>query len=216
MSRSPIRSPWPRDSAALACRLRPQYVTRLRPWVPRRRQSVRRSSEDAFHPRGIPTAQRSFHSVNQAEREFFLDTVRRTPAQLRSLLAQLDGAVDVVRGSEACLSADAREQLHGERASVGMMASATREVIVHELGHVVFDLALDERGVGRSVLPSFERAGETRRSSHPPEQFADQLAHWALDERSTDPRWLSLPSSRELPREHASYCPLSARGLLPR
>ena len=50
-------------------------------------------------PAGFLRRSWTFHSVNQAEREFFLDTVRRTPAQLRSLLAQLDGAVDVVRGS---------------------------------------------------------------------------------------------------------------------
>ncbi len=158
----------------------------------------------------------TFHSVNRAEREFFVDSVRRTPAQLRTLLAQLDGAVDVVRGSEACLSADACEELHGERASVGMVASATREVIVHELGHVVFDLALDERG-RRVFRSAFVRTGwENARFVPPSEQFADQLAHWALGDRSTDPRWLAPADLSRLLREHASYRPLSARGLLPR
>ena len=77
------------------------------------------------------------------------------------------------------------------------MASATREVIVHELGHVVFDLALDERG-RRAFRSAFVRTGWRNAPFVPPsEQFADQLAHWALDERSTDPRWLEPASSRD-------------------
>ena len=137
-----------------------------------------------FKTRSTPTSflRRSwtFHSVNQAERAFFLDSVRRTPAQLRALFADLDGAVDVVRGSEACLSADACEEQHGERASVGLVASATREVIVHELGHVVFDLALDERG-RRAFRSAFVRTGWSNARFIPgSEQFADQLEHWAL------------------------------------
>ena len=65
----------------------------------------------------------TFHSVEPAEREVFLDAVRRAPAQLRALLAQLDGAVDVVGGSEACLSVDACEDVQGDRAKVGMAFS---------------------------------------------------------------------------------------------
>ena len=77
------------------------------------------------------------------------------------------------------------------------MASATREVIVHELGHVVFDLALDERG-RRAFRSAFVRTGWRNAPFVPPsEQFADQLAHWALGEESTDPRWLERPSSRD-------------------
>ena len=158
----------------------------------------------------------TFHLVNQSEREVFLDAVRRTPAQLRGLLAELDGAVDVVGGSEACLSVDACEDVDGERASIGMAVSATREVIVHELGHVVFDLAFDERG-RRAFRSAFIRTGWSNARFVPPsEQFADQLEHWALDERSTDPRWLQRAEFSRMLREHAAYRPLSARGLLPR
>jgi hypothetical protein len=158
----------------------------------------------------------TFHAVSQAERDVFLDAVRRTPRPLRTLLAQLDGAVDVVRGSEACLSADACEELHGERASIGMVASATREVIVHELGHVVFDLALDERG-RRAFRSAFIRTGWANARYVPPsEQFADQLEHWALGEASEDPRWMARAEFEQLLRVHAAYRPLAARGLLPR
>jgi hypothetical protein len=170
--------------------------------------------------RGMPSAflRRSwtFHSVNQPERVAFLDAVRRTPAQLRALFAQLDGGVDVVGGSEACLSVDACEAVHGDRASIGMAVSASREVILHELGHVVFDLALDERG-RRTFRSAVIRTGWDKACCIPPsEMFADQLAHWALGEESTDPRWLERADFSRLMREHASYRPLSALGLLAR
>ena len=91
-----------------------------------------------------------------------------------------------------------------------MAVSATREVIVHELGHVVFDLALDERG-RRAFRSAFIRTGwENARFVPVSEQFADQLEHWALGERSTDPRWLAGGELARLLREHASYRPLSA------
>ena len=69
-----------------------------------------------------------------------------------------------------------------------MMASATREVIVHELGHVVFDLALDERG-RRAFRSAFVRTGWRNAPFVPPsEQFADQLAHWALGDEDPPTR----------------------------
>jgi hypothetical protein len=157
-----------------------------------------------------------FQSVSQTEREAFLDAVRRTPTQLRTLFSQIDGAVDVVGGSEACLSADACEEAHGERASIGMAVSASREVIVHELGHVVFDLALDERG-RRAFRSAFIRTGsENARFIPVSEQFADQLAHWALGEQSADPRWMPKAEFSRLLREHGSYRPLPVLGLLAR
>jgi hypothetical protein len=178
------------------------------------RLDVRLRTRDA--PQEFLRRSWTFHSVNQVEREVFLDAVRRTPAQLRTLLTQLDGAVDVVGGSVACLSVDACEEVHGERASIGMAVSASREVILHELGHVVFDLALDERG-RKAFRSVFIRTGWSNASFIPPsEQFADQLEHWALDERSTDPRWLQRAEFSRLLREHASYRPLSVLGLLAR
>ncbi len=103
-----------------ARRLRPQHVARVRPRVPRRPAPSRRAAEDegACRRRSSAAAGRSA-SVPGDERDAFLDAVRRTPAQLRTLLAELDGAVDVVGGSEACLSADACEDVDGERASGG-------------------------------------------------------------------------------------------------
>ena len=158
----------------------------------------------------------TFHSVSQTEREAFFDAVRGTPAQLRALFSQIDGAVDVVGGSDACLSADACEEVQEERASIGMAVSASREVIVHELGHVVFDLALDERG-RRAFRSAFIRTGwENARFISVSEQFADQVEHWALGEASTDPRWLPPTELAHLLRTHAAYRPLSAVGLLGR
>jgi hypothetical protein len=158
----------------------------------------------------------TFQSVEPAEREVFLDAVRRAPAQLRALLAQLDGAVAVVGGSEACLSVDACEDVEGDRAKVGIASSATRAVILHELGHVVFDLALDERG-RRAFRSAFIKTGWRNAPYVPPgEQFADQLGHWGLGERSTDTRWLVRAEFSRMLREHASYRPLSVVGLLAR
>jgi hypothetical protein len=158
----------------------------------------------------------TFQSVEAAEREVFLDAVRGAPVQLRKLLAELDAAVDVVGGSEACLSVDACEEVEGDRAKVGIAASATRAVILHELGHVVFDLALDERG-RRAFRSAFIRTGWRNAPYVPPgEQFADQLEHWALGTASSDPRWLSPTDFSGLLRDHAAYRPPSAYGLLPR
>ena len=119
-------------------------------------------------------------------------------------------------GSGACLSVDACEDVDGERASIGMAVSATRDVVVHELGHVVFDLALDERG-RRAFRSAFIRTGWSNARYIPPsEQFADQLEHWALDEKSTDTRWLQRAEFSRMLHEHASYRPLSVLGLLAR
>jgi hypothetical protein len=158
----------------------------------------------------------TFHSVEPAERAVFLDAVRQAPAQLRALLAELDGAVDVIGGSEACLSVDACEEVDGDRAKVGIATTATRAVILHELGHVIFDLALDERG-RRAFRSAFIRTGWRNAPYVPPgEQFADQLEHWALGEPADDPRWLRPADLSRMLREHAAYRPLSARGVLPR
>lgn len=170
--------------------------------------------------RSIPTAfmRRSwtFRDVDPSERAKFLEAVRFAPAQLRALLDALDGAVDVVGGAEACLSVDACEEVHGERATVGIAVSASREVILHELGHVVFDLALDERG-RRAFRSAFVRTGWRNAPYVPPgEQFADQIERWATGGPSDDPRWLQRAELERLLREHAAYRPLPVRGLLPR
>jgi hypothetical protein len=158
----------------------------------------------------------TFVAVSDAERLVFLDAVRQAPAQLRKLLAELDGAVDVVGGSEACLSVDACEEVEGDRAKVGIAVAATPAVILHELGHVVFDLALDERG-RRAFRSAFIKTG-WRNAPYVPagEQFADQIEHWATGEQSDDPRWLRRAELERLLRDHAAYRPQPALGLLSR
>jgi hypothetical protein len=99
---------------------------------------------------------------------------------------------------------------------VGIAVTATRGVILHELGHAVFDLALDERG-RRAFRSAFIRTGwENARFIPPSEQFADQLEHWALGEQSDDSRWLPRATLTSMLGDHAAYRPLSAHGVLPR
>ena len=90
-------------------------------------------------------------------------------------------------------------------------------MIVHELGHVVFDLALDERG-RRAFRSAFIRTGWGNAPYVPAsEQFADQVEHWALGEASERSALVvRRRSSRACCATHAAYRPLSARGLLPR
>lgn len=157
-----------------------------------------------------------FRDVDLAERAKFLDAVRSAPQQLRTLLAELDGAVDVVGGAEACLSADACEDVDGDRATVGIAVAASREVVLHELGHVVFDIAMDERG-RRAFRSAFIQTGWRNAPFVPPsEQFADQIERWATGLPADDPRWLSNAELTGLLREHAAYRPPSVEGLLAR
>ena len=90
-------------------------------------------------------------------------------------------------------------------------------MILHELGHVVFDLALDERG-RRAFRSAFIRTGWSNARFIPPsEQFADQVEHWALGESVHRSAVAAEPAElSRLLREHARYRPLSAVGLLPR
>ena len=164
----------------------------------------------------------TFHSVNQPQREAFLGAVRRTPALLRALLAKLDGAVEVVGESRGCLIADACEEAHGDHATIGIASDATPFVVLHELGHVVFDLALDERA-RRVFRAALIRAGwKGACCFRTSEGFADQLAYWALGEvpagvRSySDRMYLSREEFAGLLREHASYRPPPVIGLLAR
>ena len=97
---------------------------------------------------------------------------------------------------------DACEELHGERASVGMVASATREVIVHELGHVVFDLALDERG-RRAFRSAFVRTGWRNAPFVPPSSSSPTSSRTGRSMRGPPtPRWLEPAELSRLLREH--------------
>jgi hypothetical protein len=165
----------------------------------------------------------TFHSVEPAERDLFLDVVRRTPPVLRGLLNELDGAVTVVGGRSACLIADACEHVEGDRATIGIASRAQPFVVLHELGHVVFDLALDERA-RRIFRTTLRRAGwQGACCFQISEGFADQFAFSVLGGvpagvRSYSGGEMVLPAAEfaQFTREHAAYRPRPAVGLLPR
>jgi hypothetical protein len=164
----------------------------------------------------------SFQSVTVAEREAFLGVVWKTPPVLQRLLGELDGAVTVVGGSRGCLIADACEQVDGDRATIGIAPGAEPFVVLHELGHVVFDLALDERarGIFRGAL---RRAGWNGACCFSfSEGFADQLAFWALGDAPagigtySDRMYLSSEEFTSFLHAQAGYRPKPVQGLLPR
>ena len=176
-----------------------------------------RSTPEAFLRRSW-----RFRSVPPEQQTAFLDVVRRSPPLVRRLLAELDGAVEVVGGSRACSIADACEEVFGDRARVGITKAGSSFVVLHELGHVVFDLALDERG-RRALRDLLARAGwKGACCFRTSEGFADQFAFWALgnvpaDVRSySDRMYLSRDAFAAFLRANAGYRPLSARGLLSR
>ena len=128
--------------------------------------SPRGSAEDEGHTRqrSSAAAGRSSRSTRE-ERDAFLDAVRRTPAQLRALLAELDGAVDVMGGRRrASARTRARTSTEGAR-RLAWPCLRAREVIVHELGHVVSTLRSTSAVGGHFDRPSSARAGPTRDSS---------------------------------------------------
>jgi hypothetical protein len=179
-----------------------------------------------LHTRTMPETFRqrswSFQSVTTTEREAFLGVVSKTPPLLQRLLGDLDGAVTVVGGSRGCRIADACEQVDGDRATIGIASGAEPFVALHELGHVLFDLALDERarGIFRTGL---RRAGWNGACCFSfSEGFADQLAFWALDEvpaglrTYSDRMYISSEEFTSFLHAHAGYRPKPVQGLLPR
>jgi len=163
-----------------------------------------------------------FDAVTAAERDAFLGVVSRSPSLLQRLLGELDGAVTVVGSSRGCLIADACEQVDGDQATIGIEPGAAPFVVLHELGHVVFDLALDERarGIFRTAL---RRAGWNGACCFSfSEGFADQLAFWALGEvpggirTYSDRMYLSSEEFTSFLHAHAAYRPKPVQGLLPR
>ena len=164
----------------------------------------------------------SFTSIGRARRRAFLDIVESTPLVLRRLLQELDGAVEVAGGNRACFIADACEEAVGDRARVGFTRAIEPFVVLHELGHVVFDLALDERG-RRIFLAALQRAGwDEYCCINLFEVFADQLAFWALGGMPpgvatySDRVYLRGGGFARLLRENAAYRPQPTVGLLAR
>ena len=149
----------------------------------------------------------TFHSVEAAEREVFLDAVRRAPARLRALLAQLDGAVDVVGGSEACISVDACEEVEGDRAKVGIASSASaRGDPPRARSRGLRSRARRARPPGVSL--GFHPNGLEERAVRSTLGAVRRPAR-ALGARraSDDPRWMPRAEFVRLLREHAALPP---------
>lgn len=162
-----------------------------------------------------------FRSLPAADRTEFLAIVRRTPSVLSRMLGELDGAVEIIGGGRGCLVADACEEVTGDRASIGF-SRIEAFVVLHELGHIVFDLALDERG-RRIFRAAFLSAGwRDSCCVNLSELFADQLAFWALGrvpagaDSYSDRMYLARAELARLLSENAGYRPLPVRGLLKR
>lgn len=163
-----------------------------------------------------------FRSLPDGDRKAFLAIVRNTPPDLERLLAEVDGAVTIVGSARGCHIADACEEVVGDHATIGFTHVRYPFVVFHELGHVVFDLALDERG-RRIFLAAFKRAGSWETCCfRATELFADQLAFWALGgvpsdvDSYSDRMYLSPSEFARLLRGNAAYRPLPVRGLLER
>ena len=173
-------------------------------------------------PAGFVRRSWQFTSIDAQDKEAFLAIVRGTPPLLRSLLGELDGAVEIVGGGAGCSIADACEEVVGDRATVGFTDVTDPFVVLHELGHVVFDLALDERG-RRTFGAVLTRAGWNGSCCFRiSEGFADQLAFWVLGEVPPDVRsysdraYLSRAEFASFLRANAGYRPSSVRGRLDR
>lgn len=172
-------------------------------------------------PRAFLRRSWQFESMSPEDERLFLDIIRRTPPLLRSVLAGLDGAVRVVGGGLGCSVADACEKIEGDRATLGL-GRIDPFVVLHEIGHVVFDLGLDE--AGRKIsLAALKRAGwRDACCINLSEAFADQLAYWALGrvppgvDSYTDRMYLPRAGFARLLRENAAYRPLPVVGPLAR
>jgi len=181
------------------------------------------STEVATRPAPVSFLRRSwtFVSLASAERQAFLGLFRSGPALLRRLAREFDGAVDVVGGPRACSVADACERVDADRATIGLRRFESF-VVLHEVGHAIFDLGLDEPG-RRLFLAAFVRAGWKGECCTPSSEiFADQLAFWALGrvppgvDSYSETMLLSRGRFTELLRQNAAYRPLSAVGPLER
>jgi hypothetical protein len=172
-------------------------------------------------PRAFQRRSFTFRSIGRRDRRAFLTLIRRTPPLLRRLVADIDGAVRVVGGGRGCSVADACESENGGAVTLSFRR-ANPYVVMHELGHAVFDLGLDEPG-RRQFFAGFVKAGWRGAGSTPPSEiFADQLAFYALGrvppgiDAYSDRMYLSRRRFGELLRENSGYRPLSLVGPLHR
>ena len=181
------------------------------------------STEVATRPAPVSFLRRSwtFVSLASPERRAFLELFRNGPALLRRLAREFDGAVDVVGGPRACSVADACERVDGSAVTIGLRRFEPF-VVMHEFGHAVFDVGLDEAG-RRLFLSAFLLAGWRGDCCiGQSEVFADQFAYWALGGKPASVDSYSdtvlVPSARfaRLLRENVSYRPVPVVGPLER
>jgi hypothetical protein len=162
-----------------------------------------------------------FASIDPGQKQAFLNLVDRSPPLLRGLLDELDGATKIIGGGHGCHSADACEYAENGKATISFHV-VEPFVVLHELGHVVFDIGLDETGALLFQAAVREAGWRHECCVKLAEIFADQLAYWALggkppDVRSyTDRMILSPERFAQLMRQNAGYRPWSAIGLLKR
>lgn len=163
-----------------------------------------------------------FVSLGKHGRIVFRAIVRRTPPLLQRILAELDGATTVGGQGHGCFIADACENAENGLATIGFRKDLEPFVVLHELGHVVFDIGLDERGA-RLFRTELLRAGwRDRGHVKLTELFADQLAFWALGgkppgvESYLERMFIPPRRFEAFLRQNAGYRPASAVGLLKR
>jgi hypothetical protein len=173
-------------------------------------------------PAGFVRRSWTFAALGERDRRAFLAIVRRTPTPLQRIFTELDGATLVLGRGHGCFLADACERVENGRTTIGFRRSVEPFVVMHELGHVVFDIGLDETG-RRLFRSAFIDAGWRTACCTPlTEIFADQLAFWALGGKPGDVESYAdrmfLPRERfaHLLRQNAAYRPASAVGLLKR
>jgi hypothetical protein len=171
-------------------------------------------------PRSFLRRSWSFRSMPPSQRRAFRAVFRGRAPLLRRIANELDGAVTVVGGGRGC-GADACVKPTRTGELLGVTSVRTFWVL-HELGHVVWALGLDQPG--RDVFAeTIERRWHCTGSGCVAieEIFADQLAYWALGVRPRgvddygDP--VLIPRAvfgRMLAREYA-YRPRPALGPIP-
>ncbi len=162
-----------------------------------------------------------FADLTPGERIAFLRIFQRGPPLLRRIARELDGVVRVVGGRRGCFSADACEHLRGGQASISL-GRVDPFVVLHEFGHVVLDLGLDEAGA-RAFEGAFIHSPLWRGGCCPYLHgvFADQFAFWALGGRPRGvisyghPQLLSAARFGQMLAEHYGYRPRPILGPLP-
>jgi hypothetical protein len=166
----------------------------------------------------------TFGSFTEDNRRAFLDVVARSPPLMRRLADEFDGAVRVLAGrGPGCNVADACEHVEAGTGTVTLTFRRFEPyVIAHELGHAVFDLALDEPGRELFRLALIGAGWDWDCCIPLSEAFADQIAFWALGGKPEGMRTyadrLYLPPDRfeALLRQNGGYRPLPTVGLLKR